>query len=179
MACSITLEDIQVEQIDYDNDFHLSAIKTLWREYSDSIEVDISESLKEEIPLIKHGKFSPKQQGVIILALDKNGKIPVGTVALMKLNWSINECELKRMYIRPRYRNKKIGEKLVNAVIQKANEYKYNQIRLDTLPSWKAAQKLYQKMGFIECMPYPNELGKLGQYNGECLYFKRNLLSKL
>ena len=61
---------------------------------------------------------------------------------------------MKRLYVRPAYRNTGLGVRLVEAVCSVAREVGYRELRLDTLPTMAAAQTLYRRLGFIEIAPY-------------------------
>lgn len=62
-------------------------------------------------------------------------------------------CEMKRLYVRPQFRGNKIGEKLVQRIIGDAREIGYAAMLLDTLPFLESAVRIYQKIGFytIDC----------------------------
>ena len=69
-----------------------------------------------------------------------------GCIGLKKLNEQ--NCEMKRLYVRPQFRGKKIGEQLVQKIIMDAREIGYSYILLDTLPFLKKAILMYNKFGF-------------------------------
>jgi ribosomal protein S18 acetylase RimI-like enzyme len=63
--------------------------------------------------------------------------------------------EIKRMYIRPQYRVKGYGKKMLNRLLTDGGEMGCSTFRLDT-PRWAhAAQHLYRSAGFREMEPYP------------------------
>lgn len=74
-----------------------------------------------------------------------------GCIGLRKIDEQ--NCEMKRLYVRPRFRGNKIGEKLVQKIIADAKEIGYTAMLLDTLPFLKSALSLYEKAGFyrIDC----------------------------
>jgi ribosomal protein S18 acetylase RimI-like enzyme len=61
---------------------------------------------------------------------------------------------MKRLYVRPQFRGLKIGNALVEAVIECARQIGYRSMRLDTLPKLEAALSLYRSVGFEEIAPY-------------------------
>lgn len=75
-----------------------------------------------------------------------------GCIAFRKLNNT--ECEMKRLYIRPRYRKMGIANALANKLINEAKKAGYQYMLLDTLPELKAALYLYEKLGFYRIPPY-------------------------
>jgi GNAT superfamily N-acetyltransferase len=62
---------------------------------------------------------------------------------------------IKRMYIRPAYRGKGIGKALLQRLLQKAKEFGYHSVYLDTAKFMTAAHNLYRSFGFVECEEYP------------------------
>ena len=67
-------------------------------------------------------------------------------------------AELKRVYVRPAGRGKRLGEALTTRLVADARAFGYRTIRLDTLPFMGSAQALYEAMGFVDCAPYPVEM---------------------
>ena len=62
---------------------------------------------------------------------------------------------IKRMYIRPEYRGKGYGKALLQQLLQKAKEFGYHSVYLETGLSFTAAQHLYRSLGFVERDAYP------------------------
>lgn len=52
-------------------------------------------------------------------------------------------CEMKRLYIRPEFRGKKLGNILVEKIIADAKEIGYFYMLLDTLPFLQSAIHIY------------------------------------
>jgi ribosomal protein S18 acetylase RimI-like enzyme len=77
-----------------------------------------------------------------------------GCIALKKI--SDTECEMKRLYVKPKYRGKQIGKELVNLIINDAKMIGYKSMLLDTLPDLKPAIVLYENVGFYRIPPYNN-----------------------
>ncbi|MBQ9092356.1 MAG: GNAT family N-acetyltransferase [Anaerotignum sp.] len=77
-----------------------------------------------------------------------------GCVGLKKLDEEGQHCELKRLYVRPAFRGKKMGERLLDAILQDAKEIGYKAMLLDTLPFLKTAIEMYQRRGFYEIPCY-------------------------
>ena len=67
-------------------------------------------------------------------------------------------AELKRLYMRPAGRGRRLGEALARRLVDDARAFGYRRVRLDTLPFMHGAQALYEAMGFIDCAPYPVEM---------------------
>ena len=80
--------------------------------------------------------------------------------------------EIKRMYIRPAYQGKGYGRALLQKLLQKAKEFGYNSIYLDSARFMTTAQHLYRSFGFIECKEYP-ETEIPPQLRSHWLYMKK------
>lgn len=74
-----------------------------------------------------------------------------GCIGLKKLDE--HDCELKRLYVKPRFRGNKLGERLAKLVIADAKDIGYSHMLLDTLPFLESAIHMYKKLGFytIDC----------------------------
>ena len=69
-------------------------------------------------------------------------------------------CELKRMYVRPEVRGFGVGRFLTEHALACARVRGYSRIRLGTLVTAHAAQKLYESFGFKRMTPHrPVEYG--------------------
>lgn len=80
------------------------------------------------------------------------GGEPAGCIGLRQLD--AQSCEMKRLYVRLRFRGKGIGGMLVQRIIGDAKEIGYRQMFLDTLPFLQSALKLYKGCGFCETERY-------------------------
>lgn len=58
-------------------------------------------------------------------------------------------CELQKMYFLEAVRGKGIGTQMMEICLNKAKEFGFEQCYLETMPDMIAAQKLYQKSGFV------------------------------
>jgi ribosomal protein S18 acetylase RimI-like enzyme len=96
------------------------------------------------------GDYSPPE-GRLLLA-EYEGQL-AGCVALHQLEPGI--CEMKRLYLRPNFRGKRLGYALASRIIGEAREIGYQRMRLDTVePVMKDAVAMYRKIGFHEIAPY-------------------------
>ncbi len=77
-----------------------------------------------------------------------------GCIALRKIDK--DNCEMKRLYVKPQHRNKNIGGKLVKRILKEAKEIGYKHVLLDTLPFLEPAIYMYKKCGFYEIESYNN-----------------------
>ena len=75
-----------------------------------------------------------------------------GCVGLRKID--NQNCEMKRLYIRPEFRGKKLGNIWVERIIEDAKKIGYSYMLLDTLPFLQNAIHIYKKFGFYEIESY-------------------------
>src|SRR6267142_1723623 len=95
------------------------------------------------------GDYAPPT-GVLLIARD--GAAAAGCVALRRVDAGTGE--MKRMYVRERYRGSGLGRRLALAVIEEAKQRRYARMVLDTLPKLATAIALYRDLGFRETGPY-------------------------
>ena len=71
-----------------------------------------------------------------------------GSIALRKID--DENCELKRLYIKPKFRRNGIAKTLVLRLIDDAREIGYRHLLLDTLPFLQTAIRKYHNIWFYE-----------------------------
>jgi putative acetyltransferase len=76
-----------------------------------------------------------------------------GCIALKPLEAGI--CEMKRLFVRPEFRGKHIGQKLARHIVDEARLIGYSAMRLDTIRgTMDNAIGLYASLGFREIPAY-------------------------
>ena len=124
-------------------------IRTLFREYEAFLGVDLCfQSFEEELRTLP-GKYA-EPKGRLYLALC-DGEA-AGCIALRPNGETA--CEMKRLFVREKYRGLGIGELLAKQLVSDAKEIGYQTMRLDTLESLTSAVALYRKLGFEETDAY-------------------------
>jgi putative acetyltransferase len=127
----------------------VAAVRELFVEYQQWLGVDLSfQAFAEELASLP-GAYSPPS-GRLLLAIC--GDAAAGCVALRA--WNTDDCEMKRLYVRPAFRHMGVGGRLVMEVIAEATAIGYQRMCLDTLPNMGAAQELYRSFGFQEIAAY-------------------------
>ena len=64
-----------------------------------------------------------------------------------------NGAEIKRLYVRPKFRRRGLARCAMERLQQDAYGLGYSCIYLDTGPFMHSAHQLYAKMGFVDCSP--------------------------
>lgn len=140
------------EMVKIKNGVHyIDEMKQLIIEYTNMLQRDLSfQQLDEELNDLAF-KYSYPHGRMLIAFYDNQ---PVGCVAFYQHNET--RCEMKRLYVKDQYRHLKIGEMLVNKLLDLAKEDGYKKMVLDTITPLTAAIHLYHKVGFKETKPYYN-----------------------
>jgi ribosomal protein S18 acetylase RimI-like enzyme len=127
----------------------LRQARILFEEYAASLEVDLAfQGFETELETLPGGYAPPS--GRLLLGWD--GDLLAGCVALRALDR--DTAEMKRLYVRPRFRGTGWGRRLAERIVAEARSAGYRRIRLDTLPSMAGARALYQSLGFHDIPPY-------------------------
>lgn len=121
----------------------IGAVGGLWCEYWESLGLSLDfQGFGEELQGLP-GVYGAAG-GALLLA--KYQDDPAGTIALRRLDGSSGE--VKRLYLRPKYRGLGLGRRLLEAVMERASAMGYECLYADTLPTMTEALSLYQRTGF-------------------------------
>jgi len=124
--------------------------KVLFLEYAQSLGFSLCfQGFDEELAGLP-GRYAPPSGGLFLARAD--GEL-AGCIALRALE-ADGVCEMKRLYVRDRFRGLGLGRSLAEHVIGEARRMGYSKMRLDTLPSMVRAIPMYRKLGFVEIEPY-------------------------
>ena len=124
--------------------------RQLFKEYAAWLEIDLCfQNFEKELADLPGDYATPN--GRLLLAYDDNES--AGCVALRKIDAGI--CEMKRLFVRDKFRGRGLGRSLIDAIISEAKDIGYKRMRLDTLPpKMNDAIALYRSFGFKEIKPY-------------------------
>ncbi len=123
----------------------MDEVRSIFREYAESTGIDLAfQKFDEELAAL------PDFYVTILCAFERNEI--AACVALRQLD--ATTCEMKRLYVRPKYRGRDLGRALAVRVIAEARSRGYRTMRLDTLPTMTAAMALYESLGFVDVEPY-------------------------
>ena len=127
----------------------ISQARELFREYGATPDFCVCfKGFDEEVQSLP-GIYAPP--GGRLLLADVEGEA-AGCIGFRKLEPGV--CEIRRLYVRPSYRGKRLGRTLAEEIISQAREAGYQTARLGTLPVMKEAIVLYQSLGFVPVAPY-------------------------
>jgi ribosomal protein S18 acetylase RimI-like enzyme len=127
----------------------LDIVRTLFSEYAAWLDLEVEYQQFERELADLPGVYGPARGALLLAWVDSDA---AGCVAMRPLETDI--CEMKRLWVRPSFRGRGVGARLVRAVMQRAAEYGYARMRLDTLHHMKAAQATYAALGFRPIAPY-------------------------
>lgn len=128
----------------------LDEIRAMFLEYASSLGFKLCfQNFDKELADLPGTYGLPKGR----LLLCEIGGTPAGCVALKPLEDKV--CEMKRLFVRPEFRGRKLGEYLARHIIEEARAIGYTAMRLDTIRgTMDQAIHLYQFLGFKEILPY-------------------------
>jgi ribosomal protein S18 acetylase RimI-like enzyme len=127
----------------------LAQARQLFLEYATEWNLDLSfQNFAAELEGLPEPYAPPTGR---LLLSDCDGQL-AGCVALRKFSEGV--AEMKRLYVRPAFRGRKIGRALTEAILREAVQAGYGRMRLDTLARMGAAIALYTSLGFRPIAAY-------------------------
>jgi putative acetyltransferase len=148
-----------VTVVQVSTDDHIHKTQELFVEYFDFLRSDVDkvDDLDDMPPLAGYqeeiaslpGRYG-LPDGRLLLAFDETEV--AGCVAFYQLDEGV--CEVKRLWVRPNFRGKKIDRILVETLIEEARQIGYATIVLSTVDVLKEAIGLYQSFGFEVNEPF-------------------------
>ncbi len=123
--------------------------RELIEQYAASLKIDLCfQNLAHELEHLA-SEYAPPF-GAFLLP-EENG-VYFGCVGLRQI--SERAGEIKRLYVIPAARGRKVGRLLAEGIVAAARQLGYAELLLDTLPSMKEAQSLYLSIGFKPAPAY-------------------------
>src|SRR6185436_8043572 len=124
--------------------------RELFEEYAAGLGISLCfQNFDQELAELPGGYAPPS--GRLLLAVEEDEVM--GCVALRKIGDGVGE--MKRLYVRPAFRGRRLGRTLTEKLIAEASLIGYTSMRLDTLPGkMDQAIAMYRSLGFQEIAPY-------------------------
>lgn len=148
------IDDAKVEfKLAYD---YQKQVEELFSEYTKML-IDGDENFKEYLKIqnyddeLKHLELKYGLPNGRLYLIYYNQKL-AGCIGLRQIDK--DNCEMKRLFVKPEFRGLHLGNYLVEKVINDAKEIGYKFMLLDTLPFLKSAIHMYKKYGFYEIPSY-------------------------
>jgi len=128
----------------------IEAARELFNEYATELAINMCfQNFDEELRTLP-GKYAPPDGRLLLAYADEE---LAGCIALRKLD--DRTCEMKRLFIRPKFRGKGYGRKMIDSLIEQARNIGYERMWLDSLPGkMDAAIVLYRQLGFKDIPAY-------------------------
>jgi putative acetyltransferase len=125
-------------------------VRELFLEYADTLGFSLCfQSFERELAHLP-GAYAPPSGSLLLATLEDTA---AGCVALHAIAAQI--AEVKRLYVRPRFRGQGLGKILVQRIIAAARAIGYEKLQLETVePRMPTAVTLYRLLGFQEIAPY-------------------------
>ena len=130
----------------------IAQARALMTEYASSLGFELCfQSFDQEMAGLP-GDYAPPPGRLLLASWE--GEY-AGVIALRPLRNDPTACEMKRLYVRPKFRGYAIGRKLIERLITEARKIGYSRMVLDTVPgTHDKAIALYQELGFHSVAPY-------------------------
>jgi len=138
----------------------IQQVRELFSEYFHFLrtEVDTSVDDLDDVPPVAGyreelanlpGKYASPEGRLLLAQVEGQA---AGCAAFYKLSDGV--CEVKRLWVRPTFRGKKISRMLVETLIAEARETGYQSMVLSTVDILTEARRLYESLGFKTIAPY-------------------------
>lgn len=143
----------EVRLIAPDSPALLEATRGIFREYADSLGIDLCfQNFDAELAGLPGDYAAPG--GMLLLAFVDEELAGCGGFRPLPEADHANACEMKRLFVRRAFRRFGLGRVLAVALMNGAIEAGYSTMLLDTLDDMEAARGLYASLGFEEAAPY-------------------------
>jgi putative acetyltransferase len=144
---------VQFRLVQADTAELLQAAREIFREYADSLQVDLCfQNFDNELAMLP-GDYAPPG-GALLLAYADDALAGCGAMRPLIDVDHANACEMKRLFVRRAFRRFGLGRVLARALMDHAASAGYSVMLLDTLDEMESARELYATLGFEEVAPY-------------------------
>ena len=127
----------------------MDSVRALFRQYVTELDEDLGfQGFAEELRNLP-GEYSWPSGSLYLAWADEQ---PAGCIAMRRID--AHTCEMKRLFVRPEYRSRKLGRYLVRTIVASARAHNYEVMKLDSLTRLKSAYNLYRSFGFQDTQPY-------------------------
>ena len=127
----------------------LPLVRALFREYEASIDAQYCfQSFEAELADLPGYYAAPG--GCLLIA--RSGETAAGCVALRRLD--DKSGEVKRFFVREHYQGAGLGAELMTRLIANAQNAGFESLVLETLPTMRSANGLYERLGFVRRSVY-------------------------
>ena len=143
------------------------------REYADwlltSLNLDVSfQSFQQEMDSLP-GDYGPPSGSILLASVPcaDGGRQDIGAIAIRPFDashvlptatpetqFSFKTCELKRLYVPPKWQKCGAGRLLTEAAISTARQMGYKRVVLDCVKQLSAANRMYERLEFKPCANY-------------------------
>ncbi len=131
----------------------LAAVRSIFREYAASLDVDLCfQGFEAELATLPGDYAAPG--GQLLLAMVDDELAGCGAFRPLPDADYANACEMKRLYVRPAFRRFGLGRAMAQRLLDDARRAGYSNMLLDTLDDMESARELYASLGFEDVPPY-------------------------
>ncbi len=154
----------------------LAQARALFRDYGEFLRLIGGDAL------LHFSRLEQEISGLPAAYSDKNGEVllategssAAGCIAYRSFGSAYpDSCEVKRLFVSPRFRGQGLGKRLVEVALDRARLRGYRSACLDTEPhSMAGARQIYLDLGFVE-----DEKRSSQSEGGIVIYLKKSLIS--
>lgn len=141
-------QNLSIREIEPSDNPHIrEIIKTVSAEFGSDPKTTILGD-----PCINNMYENYVEHRAVYYIVESGGKVLGGCGIKQLEGTSENICELQRMFLVSEARGQGLGKRLLTLCIEKAVEFDYDKIYLESLTPMRSALRLYAKAGFVNLM---------------------------
>lgn len=147
------MKAVRIRLVQADTPARIEAAREIFREYADSLQVDLCfQDFEAELAALP-GEYA-EPCGALLLAYADDALAGCGAMRPLTDVDYANACEMKRLFVRRAFRRLGLGRMLAQSLMDRAAGAGYSVMLLDTLDEMESARELYSTLGFEEVAPY-------------------------